>query len=220
MKINNDRSYRRGFRIAIPLVLSVLAYDLVKATLAGSLRESSLTLKILGVLKTQMVSFLHFVSSTLWPQFVSAWAEWDAYLFLLLGTMAAIHIMRGPFYVALEINDEVVLLENRWFKFIRRDHPGWFETQRMIPSQELRYVYMKKWLFMRFLCLDFLYQGEERSLKFNVSRLNSEQRKKTVSKLRAVMHAYQVNEDKHKPVSETVSQESMSKRSVLWKKVG
>lgn len=60
MKINNDRSYRRGFRIAIPLVLSVLAYDLMKSTLAGSLRESSLTLKILGVLKTQMVSFLHF----------------------------------------------------------------------------------------------------------------------------------------------------------------
>ena len=220
MRISNDRTYGKSIRIGLSLISLVLFYDLSKATFEGSLRESSWTLKILSGLKAQLISMLQFASETLWPQFIAVWSLWDTYLLLLLGALALFHLMKGPFFVALEINDEVVLLENRWFKFLRRDRPGWFEMQQMVPSFELRYVYMKKWLFLRFLCLDYLYEGEERSLKFNVSRLNSEQRKKTMGKLRAVLHVHESSSKERDPKSPEVSEETMSKRSVLWKKVG
>ena len=220
MRISNDRTYGKSIRIGLSVFSLVLAYDLIKATFEGSLRESSWTLKILAGLKAQLISMIQFVSETLWPQFIAAWGVWDTYLLLVLGALALFHLMKGPFYVALEINDEVVLLENRWFKFLRRDRPGWFEMQQMVPSYELRYVYMKKWLFLRFLCLDYLCEGEERSLKFNVSRLNSEQRKKTMGKLRAVLHVHESSLKERDPKSPEVSEETMSKRSVLWKKVG
>ena len=220
MKISNDRTYGKSIRIGLSVFSLVLAYDLIKATFEGSLRESSWTLKILAGLKTQFISMIEFVSETLWPQVIAAWGVWDTYLLLVLGALALFHLMKGPFYVALEINDEVVLLENRWFKFLQRDRPGWFEMQQMVPSHELRYVYMKKWLFLRFLCLDYLCEGEERSLKFNVSRLNSEQRKKTMGKLRAVLHVHESSSKERNPKSPEVSEETMSKRSVLWKKVG
>jgi hypothetical protein len=220
MRISNDQTYVKSKRIGLYLISSVLVLDLIKATFEGSLRESSWTLKILSGLKVQLISMFQFVSETLWPQFIAAWFVLDAYLLLLLGALALFHLMKGPFFVALEINDEVVLLENRWFKFLRRDRPGLFELQQMVPSNELRYVYMKKWLFLRFLCLDYLYEGEKRSLKFNVSRLNSEQRKNTMGKLRAVLHVHESSSKERDPRSPEVSEESMSKRSVLWKKVG
>ena len=220
MRISNDRTYGKSIRIGLSVFSLVLVYDLIKATFEGSLRESSWTLKILAGLKDQFISMIEFVSETLWPQFIAAWGVWDTYLLLVLGALALFHLMKGPFYVALEINDEVVLLENRWFKFLRRDRPGWFEMQQMVPSHELRYVYMKKWLFLRFLCVGYLYEGEERSLKFNVSRLNSQQRKKTISKIRAVLHMYGSSTKDRDPQSSEVSEETMSKRSVLWKKVG
>ena len=219
MKISNDRTYGKSIRIGLSVFSLVLVYDLIKATFEGSLRESSWTLKILAGLKAQSISMIQFVSETLWPQFIAAWGVWDTYLLLVLGALSLFHLMKGPFYVALEINDEVVLLENRWFKFLRRDRPGWFEMQQMVPSYELRYVYMKKWLFLRFLCLDYLYEGEERSLKFNVSRLDSEQRMKTMGKLRAVLHVHESSLKERDPKSPEVSEETMSKRSVLWKKV-
>ncbi len=220
MKISNDRTYGKSIRIGLSVFSLVLAYDLIKATFEGSLRESSLTLKILAGLKAQLISMLQFISETLWPLFIAAWGVWDTYLFLILGTLVLFHLMKGPFFVAIEINDEVVLLENRWFKFLRRDRPGWFEVQQMLPSFELRYVYMKKWLFLRFLCVGYLCEGEERSLKFNVSRLNSQQRNKTISKIRAVLHMYGSSAKDRDPQSSEVSEETMSKRSVLWKKVG
>lgn len=220
MKITNDRTYRRGMQITIPLVLSVFAFDLIKATFDGRLRESSWTLKILAGVQSQLLSLFRFLSESLWPQFISMWTEWDSYLFLVLGALALAHLMKGPFFVALEINDEVVLLENRWFKFLQRERPGWFETQWVVPSYELRYVYMKKWLFLRFLCLDYESDGEGRRLRFNVSRLNSEQRKKTMGKLRAVLHVHESSAKERDPKSPEVSEETMSKRSVLWKKVG
>lgn len=220
MRISNDRTYDKSIRISRSVFSLVLAYDLIKATFEGSLRESSWTLKILSSVRAKLISMHQIFSETLWPLFMAAWGVLDTYLFLLLGALALFHLMKGPFFVALDINDEVVLLENRWFKFFRRDRPGWFEMQQIVPSYDLRYAYMKKWLFLRFLCLDYLYKGEERSLKFNVSRLNSEQRKRTMGKLRAVLHIHGSSAKERDPKSPVVSEETMSKRSVLWKKVG
>ena len=103
MKISNDRTYGKSIRIGLSVFSLVLVYDLIKATFEGSLRESSWTLKILAGLKAQLISMIHFVSETLWPQFIAAWGVWDTYLLLVLGALSLFHLMKGPFYIALEI---------------------------------------------------------------------------------------------------------------------
>ena len=98
MKITNDRTYDKGMQITIPLVLSVFAFDLIKATFDGRLRESSWTLKILSSVSSPNCS--HCFGFCLNPCGLNSsplWTELDSYLFLLLGALALAHLMKGPF---------------------------------------------------------------------------------------------------------------------------
>ena len=166
MKISNDRTYGKSIRIGLSVFSLVLVYDLIKATFEGSLRESSWTLKILAGLKAQLISMIHFVSQPV-AQFL---ASCGTLICSCAWSALTLSLDEGTLYVALEIM-------TKWccWRIAGSSSFGMIVQaglrQQMVPSFELRYVYMKMAL-SSFSALTTSVRVRAKS-QFNVSRLNS-----------------------------------------------